>query len=430
MSRLYSRLFLKKEEGNRWLTLIALGVVLLASGIFVVFPLDKKRLRIKASDIEFVMLSNLSSSQVTIVWKTREAKDSSILYGESPERLVKEVEDELKIISGKASVYHYATLQGLKPSRDYYFVIKVDNKLVGKGDVPFRVRTPSQFLPSQKPPLVGKIIGKTGKPEEGKILILQIEGAYPLSTLTSEEGEWVIPLSLVFDKEGKRKVELSGKEKFELKVLGLDLVATGTLESFMEYSLPLKAGKEYFFEKKTGSKNPQDIKKIADNRNYRVMLTYPKQGATISSARPLIKGKGVPFEEVLVEIESKKRIILKAIVDEEGDWQVSLPFKLPPGRHIINVFTKNSQGDSVEIVRDFYIAKSGESVLSAATPSADLTVSPEPSPTPTFSFSPTPTPTKILSTTTPTPPVAGFDPKYVFLISALFLVPGVLLLLK
>ncbi len=424
MSSLYTKLFLRKEE-NKWLTLAALGVILFTAGFFVFFPLKGKGLKIQASDVEFVTLSNLTPSQVSVIWKTREAKESSILYGNSPDRFVEEVKDELKATSGKAGVYHYVTLQGLQPDREYYFVIKVGKKLVGKGGVPFKIKTPSQFLPSQKPPLVGKIIGKDGQPEKGRIVILQIEGVFPLSTITGEKGEWIIPLGLTFDKEGRKKVELSGKERFEFQVLGASLVARGSLNAFIDYTSPLKVGREYFFEGE--GKKRVNVPKGKVNKKYKVLLTYPKQGATISNARPLIKGKGVPYEEVLVEIESKKRIVLKTTVDENGDWQVSLPFKLSPGRHIINVFTKDSQGGPVEIVRDFYIAKSGESVLSAATPSASLTTTPEPTPT----TPPTPTPTKaIVPTSTPTPPVSGFDPNIIFALSVFFLIPGVLLLLK
>lgn len=435
MSSIYTHLFLRKRQENKLFFLIALFVLMFFSLVFIFLPAKKISIKGKTSEIVFLTLTNLTSSQVSVIWKTNRPMRSFILYGEFANKLTFVAEDKLEE-DGKESIYHYATLSGLNPSTIYFFAIKVKNKLVGRGVEPFRIKTPPQFLPSKKSPLVGRIIDRKGKPLKRKIVILQIEGAYPLSSITGEKGEFVIPLSLIFDKEGRKKIEISGKEKFELRVLGEDLVVKGSLMQFLEYPLPLRVGSQYFFSAAENKKIELKKKKVKREK-YKVLLLYPKEGAVISNLRPLIKGRGIPYESVLVQIGGKKNIVLKTYVDEEGFWQADLPFKLSPDKYIIRVKTRDKNGEEVEIVRDFRITKGGESVLSVATPSATLepTLPKTPTPTtfPSMTSTPMPTPTQTPKPSrliSPQPPVSGFDPKFVFGLSFLFLLPGVLLLLR
>lgn len=434
MSSIYTKLFLKKDEGDKIFFLLAFVIVVFFSAFFVLFPVEKIRIKGKISEVEFLTLTNISPSQLSIVWKTSEPVESFILFGTSPDNLISKAEDKL-YEKNKKSFYHYATLKNLNPNTEYFFGIKVKNKLIGKGDTPFKFKTPPMFTPSKKPPLISRILDENGRGLSNKIIILQIEGAFPLSTVTGEKGEFVIPLSLIFDKDGKKKIEISEKENFELRVLEESLLVRGSLEEFLNFSSPLISGREYFFKKSSESDEFVNREKIRKG-NYSVILIYPQESAVISNLRPLIKGKGVPYEEVLVYIEGKKSIVLRTRVDKDGYWQADLPFRLDPDKYIIRVKTVDKEGKDVEILRDFRITKGGESVLAESTPSATLEPTPTIGPTPTF----TPTPTSALAMVSPSPtssenitptaPVSGFDTNILLGISFLFLLPGIVLLLK
>ena len=443
MSNVYTKLFLKKEKQEK---IYGFLILLILMGISLFFSFFSKKelqykIRGKKSKIDFITLANISPSQVTVVWKTAKEEESSVFFGESPDKLVNHAIDELTGEKQKG-LYHYSNLVGLEPDRDYFFAVKIGNELIGLGKEPFKFHTPYKFLPSNIPPLIGKIEDKNGKPLGRKVVFLQIKDCFPLAGITGEKGEWVIPLGLVFDIQGKKKREISRKSKFELKVLGEDLTARGSLDVFMNYQSPLVVGKDYIFE--LSSKEFLKRKKIGKSKKYKVLLIYPRPGSKISNAKPLIKGKGVPYENVFVEIEARKKIILKTQVDEEGYWHANLPLRLDVGKYLIKIKTKDINGKNIELIRDFYITKSGETVLSVSTSSASLTAIPTPTSTPTLTPTPTSvdfasthsqsTPTSIRSLSkrevSPSPPVSGIFPYFSIFTALLFLSIGGLLLLK
>ncbi len=418
MSNLYSRLYLQKKSSKLVFFLVfALGLWGMILGSL--FFLRKDFVKATDQQIKFMTIVNLSASQIGVVWQTQEAGESYIIYGSDIQALSEVAKDLYADKAGKVRKFHYAELRNLKPKTKYYFLIWDGKRFIGRSkNTPFSFQTPDYYLPAKTSPLIARLI-EGSQPVANRLLFLQIEGFMPLATLTEEDGSFIFPMGLVFGNKNMERKTPSGKERFELRLLGDEdrIIAKGILQGFWDYTGILEVEKEYDFFNVDTSRKPRSIVVSEEEeigKENEILLIYPRQNAVISELNPLIRGRGVPQRDVVVEMRGPKIIVYKTAVDERGDWWADIVDPLPPGDYELVVRTTDEGEKEVVMTRNFSITKSGESVLADATPEADLTPTPTEviDPTPTLS-PPTPTPTRALAEpdqeTTPTPPVSGFD---------------------
>ncbi|GIW63120.1 MAG: hypothetical protein KatS3mg090_0946 [Patescibacteria group bacterium] len=440
MSNIYTKLFLQQSNKNEIRNLFILAGFVWLIFFMAIFLVEKKPSINDQAKIEFLTITNLTSSQAVVVYKTTEKTKSYVQYGQDISVLNSIAEDKMLKLNDSESYYHYVELIGLKPKTKYYFIIKVGDRFVGKSeDVPFELTTPENYLPDKTSPLVLRLV-ENKDPSANMPVLLEIKGFYSLSGITKDDGTLVIPLGLMFDENNLARKVPTGKESFVLKLLSDKgkVLAEGSLSSLLSFSGELDISQNYRFPEVLSEKKPLIIQQERQNNgsNYRFYLTYPKDNTVISELNPLIRGLGFPGNDVLVQIQGKKNIVYKLKVDEQGDWWVDLREPLDIGSYTLLVTAYDDQGKKYTAERSFTITKQGESVLAEATESAD-TVSPTPTVTPTVGTQPasSPTPTVIAGQPTAEPtakaPVSGFNLNLVlFAVSFSLIFSGLLYFFK
>lgn len=392
---------------------------------------------IKAKDntVEKIEITNLANNSVSIFWKTQQKETGWVIYGENKDILDMTSSDSRDSTSEKKYyLIHYAVLKDLKENKTYFFKI-ITNKGVFSSfnNAPFEFTTSSEFnRTTDLKPAFGKVINKNGKPVSGGVVILRISGVYSLSALTSDAGEWLIPLYFLKTYDAKNFLLPSPDTLTTIESINnegeMSLVTT-TLKNISPLPQTIVIGINFQFkEEKTNvlststAENSADLDKIND-----VDIIFPKENAVIAGKKPIFKGTARPFEKIKVVISqklNKNTRQFEIYANDKGIWNLTVPYSFNPGDYNIFIETKDKKNKTVKVNHNFAILKSGESVLGEATPEATITLSapsvapsatlpPIPSPTLGVIISPTITSPKETETSTPVlsevPPQTGIN---------------------
>lgn len=348
-------------------------------------------------------------NQVGIFWQTDEKETGWVIYGQNEGTLDKVALDERDIQDKRNLLYNHVTvLKNLQPDSGYFYKIVSNNQLVESNEgKAFTFSTPSSLSPvTSLNPAYGKIIKENGEPEENAIVVLLVDQAYPLVTLTKSTGEWLIPLNTILNKDTLKVQAVAVEDKLLIEISSDDKKRTQITARYSSVSpLPqtIIIGKDYDFLKGENILSAQAVNKVDTSK---IDILFPKEKAVIPGGKPLIKGTAIPGVEVEVTVDSAKSYKFKAETNKDGVWSVVLTEELSIGSHTLKITTKDEKGKKVELTRKFIIAKSGEQVLGEATAGATVTVTPSPSPSPVLS----PTSIPALSVTvSASPPVPGMD---------------------
>ncbi|KKQ23586.1 MAG: hypothetical protein US40_C0002G0129 [Candidatus Roizmanbacteria bacterium GW2011_GWC2_37_13] len=421
----YSDLFI--GSGNKKIpTLLGLFVV-----IFIVFLflniLNRSAIPSKASksNIRRIEVTNLSPIQVTIYWQGQDKEMGWIVYGEKSDALVNIALDN-RDVNEKKSPYlnHYVTLRNLKPGVHYYYaVISQNQKIVRPDGSFFEFTTPLVSSAKTKiDPATGKVLNANLSPLVNATVLLYVdEKTVPLSTLTKDSGEWLIPLNSFYDKSTLEEKSFSGEEKARIEIINEEAEMSSIVNKLKDLSLSAETiiiGKNYDFTQdadvlsaSTGFKN---------NRNEsEIRIIYPEENSLIPGRKPLIKGISLPNEEVFITINSNKTYSARIISDKNGNWNYLVPEDLDLGLHTITIKTKDNNGKEVTILRSFTIvANEGNEgkVLGTASGEPTIVISPTAIPPTSYSY-PTLTPTAA-------PPVSGIASTWSIIGAISFLIIG------
>lgn len=110
------------------------------------------------------------------------------------------------------------------------------------------------------------------------------------------------------------------------------------------------------------------------------MIATPEDGDFLLDAKPLIRGKGKPFQKIEIIVESDPQTA-ELTVNDNGEWVYQPDSPLPPGRHTVSV--RFFEGETVTQVlkNQFEVLASGNQVAELATPSPTTTITETPTPT-------------------------------------------------
>lgn len=342
----------------------------------------------------------MSPIQATIYWQTDVAETGWIIYGEKNNQLNKIAFDNRDVSDQKqAYINHYVTLKNLKPGGHYYYtLISADKKITKPDGTLFEFYTPLNSSAKTKiEPATGKVLKVNLNPLTNAIVLLFVDDkTYPLSTMTKESGEWLIPLNTFYDKSTMEEKSFSGKERAKIEIIS-EFEGISTITSRLE-DLALKEqisiiGKNYNFLDSNDVLSASTVFDSQENTSG-VRIVYPQEGSLIPGRRPLIKGTATPGIEISIIINSPKTFSAKVVADKEGNWNYLLPEDLDLGQHTITVKVKNKQGNETITSRYFTIvANEGPDgkVLGEASGSPTVTYAPTAVPT-TASVQPTATP--------------------------------------
>ena len=374
--------------------------------------------------IRNLKIVNLASTQAGIYWQTETKELGSMIYGKSENNLQNLIYDERDIQDNKgAYINHYILLKNLVANSRYYFKIVSNNTLIGSSNnQPFQFQTPADSKSNSKMSLVyGKAVAKNGLGLENAVVILNVDGVYPLFALTKPTGEWLIPGIQLFEQNSNASKTVLQNDKISIEILSEDSQKSQIITDLKHLNpIPetILIGKDYQFtseEKVLAAKTSVQATKAT---TVDIDMIFPKEGAIIDGAFPLIKGLAIVDNEILVTIKSNKVnqivSVTKTKADKNGTWMVSAPIKLVSGNYSVEATSKNASGENTTLKRSFTIAKSGEQVKGEATPEAEV---------PTATNPPTAEPTSSAA------PTSGFNPGNLIVSSAALIILGFGLLL-
>lgn len=385
-----------------------------------------------------VRITNINDSSFTVSWTSKKETAGFIMWGKSPSSLENTEGDEI----GKSGYLHYVSVQGLNPSKTYYFKINSQGVDFDNDGTPWKVNVPQKLANSAVQPISGTILTATGEPAAKVLVYLNIGGASPLSTVTSDNGSWVISLSDLRTSNLNSFYSLNEEDTIELSVqagpLGISSAQIHT--SSARPTPPLILGQTHDFRnlpptstdslpeaevnapesfEKTSKFNVPDT--ISISKTDTVTLINPEDGEIINTEKPEFFGEGPPGTEITITVESEP-VTDGVTVENSGGWKWSPPSDLEPGSHKVTISYKDENGILQTLTKSFII-QAAEAPSFESTPSASPIISPTPSvsPSPTASASPSSTAT---GTAIPQPESGITAPTWIFIILGIALVLG------
>lgn len=392
--------------------------ILVSLGIFV-YTQDATPTRASKQALLDHQTVNISPKQFGIFWEVDTADDGWIIYGNNPNKLDKIAFDERDSGGEKEKrVYHFALLRNLVPEETYYYKIISNNEVIHTENTNiFNEKTlDDSAQTSTFSPMYGTVLFPNNEPAEKILTMLIIGNAHPIMAVSGPTGEWLIPLQHIINKDSNKAVGIGENDPITIQIF--NDTQRSMVRSTFARSRPLPQavvlGNNYSFIADSDVLAVQDRNQsTALKSNNRVEIRYPKQNAVIPGTAPLVKGYGVSGEYVSVQINSLPGFSARVRVNQDGEWDVPVKIKIPPGTYTVTVTTKDKNDNTVQMDRRFTLIKSGEQVLGEsdeATPSGTITPSTNPSVT-VIITTPTPAETIIIDgpTVTPAPPVSGLN---------------------
>jgi len=400
---IYSDFYLKKKQNIPTIAALfaIIFVVFVISRFFLTTPISSRA----SPDISSSLVAtNITSNQSTIFFKSNKPEISWILYGVQPDKLDKTALDARDTANNKKTrLTHYIQLKDLSADVTYYYKVISDNKLISKPDgSAFHFITVSrEQQTSNLRPAYGKVVSKSGTSVEGAIVVLTASHIIPLSTITKAGGDFVIPLTQVFDETTHKLRVLSDRDQIKIKIFDESSENTTISTNLLNINpIPevVKIGESYNFlqNEKVLSASSSQSSQQGEMKADQYGILFPRDNALIPAISPLIKGKAYPGSDAKLTLQNTKGNVQSQFVKvaKDGSWKLLLTTALRPGTYSILFDGKDNQGKTFTQKRTFTIIKSGESVLGESTPEAVPTSTVTPStPTPTISTSsPTATP--------------------------------------
>jgi len=376
------------------------------------FILNKpKTVSVSASKLrlERLEITNITNTSASVFWRTKEKEVSWLIYGEDKNKLNKQIFDDRDLADKKNSYFnHYATFKNLQSNKRYFFEIITPKGLIKQNNnLPFSFITKTQLLlPPSLAPAMGSVQDENGRPLINAVVFLKIEESGPLSDMTKEKGEWLIPFYYLTRTNTSELIQPREDSLLTIEIISEE-GKTSTIKTILGRTSPLPQtiilGKNYQFtaeEEKVLSETTQTQLNFG-----KIDIIFPKENAGIAGKKPIFKGTALPNKRLKIIIESRTPQIFEIHADKDGVWKLTPFYNLEPGKHQVTLITKDENDKEVKITRTFYILKSGESVLGEATPSATITPTTIPTETPILM-----TPTPAVSLTPPGPPGINFFP--------------------
>jgi len=386
-------------------------VLLMAFSFSRFFLFNGTNTKASGKTIKRLEVTNLSPYQANVFWQTDKKDEGWVSYGENEKANEHVVFDDRNVSDSKTLFYnHYATIRDLKANQQYYFVIKASDGLIyDSGNKPFSFRTPTLASTSQAlKPANGKVLKTNQSPENNGIIILTVDGYFPLSVLTKSDGTWLISLNSFYSTSKSENKSLSDSQMARIEILNEDnqkCTLNETLSQLFVSNTVIIGGANNtcgsLQVKAPSASTVLSATSHIEIPQKKIDIIYPVEGSLIPGRTPIIKGVAVPKSKVYISIHSQKSYSAVVTTDADGKFDYLIPGDLELGNHQIIITSKDDKGKDVTVTRNFVIvANSGEGkVLGVASGEPTITLAPSATPLPTLA----PTSTTI----SPTTPVTG-----------------------
>lgn len=336
-----------------------------------------------------VRISNISSSSFSISWTTDIETTGFVTYGEKSSDL----SDTQKEESSSPGFTHLVRFSGLKPETQYFLKINSGGNTFDNNGVPWQGETGPILPEPAKPSLIsGSILTTTSTPARGALVYISINGTL-LSTLTSQNGSWLISIPFAVD-EVNTLLEISvqagpsGISSAQIYPQSAKPVPTMILGQTYDFK-NLAPSQESDMPQATFSPPEEstpssgfDIPETITTPSAKtVTLENIKDGEIVTSTKPELLGKGPAGTTISITVESDP-VSGEVTVPNSGEWNWEVPKNLPEGVHKITIVWKDASGVNRTLIRNF-VVQAAEGPAFEATPSATPQVTPSASPTAT-----------------------------------------------
>lgn len=399
-----------------------LGVIVLFFGVIAGVFLINSRQVFKiganvASIPKNVRVSNITNNSVSVTWTTDIESKGFVKWGKSELSLNKVALEE----EAEPSIVHSANINAIDAGSSIYFKINSDSKDYDNGGIAWQAKTSDSSIESNTNHIAsGTILDSNGSTPAKAIVYLTVNGALT-STVTSPEGNFVIPLSTYFE-------SIPDTSPIEITVQG---GTNGTAQAII-YPKTIKfiptmiLGRSYDFrsaEINNSNQQPESSLTIPEaveassrfeiTRNTEEKETVSTlsiesidEGEIITTVDPEFFGSAPAGSAIEIKVESELQTATIA-TDSKGKWSWNPPNDLETGEHKLTASFRDATGVARTITRSFIVSAS-EGPAFESTPSA--TPSNTTAPTATAVSTSSATPKTVSGTPMPTPETGSLTP--------------------
>lgn len=372
---------------------------------------------------EHVQMSNITDGGFTITWTTTTAATGTVeVKPANGKKAI--VFDERDSVNKKQAKYitHSVNVRNLTSSTPHEVTLISNGKAYHDDGKPYQVTTAASLSPVTDglEPAFGTVLTSDNKPADGALVYLTIEGGQTLSTVVKPSGSWVVPLNLSRTSDLSAFLPPAERITISLLIRSDGQQTSAITDTLNDSPVPeMILGKTYDFRKQQASAGPpialtSPILPTAEEpggvggsilgdqaptpTSFKVRLTSPAEGASLTTTLPMIEGMGFPGKFVAITLGIKNPISDSTTVGADGLWRFTPSKALAPGKQSVTITTQDDTGSDIALTHTFEILKSGTQVLGDATPSATLAPTFTPTPTSTLAGEPVPTSGSILPT--------------------------------
>ena len=231
-------------------TVLALAVIL---AVFVTMIYSIKYLQSHSTQTpegvtpQDVRVTNISENTFTVSWLTNAKVNGFLVWGK---------ENVLENVTGNNppdfEMVHTTTITNLSPSATYSFNIISGGLEFDNSGKPWEIKTASQLSPPKHSQIIsGSVTTDTGSPTPQALVLVSGTNLSPLSTVTSQDGSWFIPLSISRTEDLLSYFEFDSEDELTIFVhAGVEGIASATIYANTNPIPPIIIGRAQDFRDK------------------------------------------------------------------------------------------------------------------------------------------------------------------------------------
>lgn len=402
------------------------GIILLVAGLLAgVFLVQNRQVFRLGASVEDapkdVRIANITDSSFTVSWITSKPLTGFVHWGEGENSLNKTELDEV----GVDSFTHTATIDGLSPQKTYYFKINSNGSDYDNNGLAWKTATGNQLpaISSSLGLISGSVLTSSGNPAANTLIYVTISGSSPLSTISSQNGSWVISTSAARSSSLDSYIQINNQTSLLEISANAGPPGVSTAQIYPQSAKPappLILGQVHDFRNQPPSETGETPRASLDLPEQSspssgfvveeqsstpsattVTLESIDEGEVISTTEPEFFGEGPAGAEITISVESDP-VTESVTIPNSGSWSWNPPASLSEGVHKITITWRDASGILRTLTRNF-VVQAAEGPAFEATPSATISPTASPSATPKTTTSPTATTTAIPTTASATP---------------------------
>lgn len=179
--------------------MLALTLLIIALGLGIyLFKAQQNSNQIAISNLapSNIQAVNITDTSSTIIWQTNQLSKGLVSFGTS-DVLGDEANDTRDNNNSKPFLTHFVTLKNLTPDTQYFYKVRSDVYFYPDKPLAFKTAkslSSTSLGASYNKPVFGVILNQSLNPIDEAIVLLNLNGASKLATVTTTAGNFILPL--------------------------------------------------------------------------------------------------------------------------------------------------------------------------------------------------------------------------------------------